>query len=108
MNNKKLPNRTRKHQIIVRLNDEEKSELDKKMSELSYERRTQLVKDALTNKTLRSNIYRQILLELSRQGSNLNQIARKANTDTSLSVEILEAIQKIKKQNEELLKYVSK
>ncbi|HDR9279394.1 plasmid mobilization relaxosome protein MobC [Burkholderia vietnamiensis] len=108
MNNKKLPNRTRKHQIIVRLNDEEKSELDKKMSELSYERRTQLVKDALTNKTLRSNIYRQILLELSRQGSNLNQIARKANTDTSLSVEILEAIQKIKEQNEELLKYVSK
>lgn len=108
MNNKKLPNRARKHQIIVRLNDEEKSELDKKMSELFYERRTQLVKDALTNKTLRSNIYRQILLELSRQGSNLNQIARKANTDTSLSVEILEAIQKIKEQNEELLRYVSK
>ncbi|WP_176316885.1 plasmid mobilization protein [Burkholderia vietnamiensis] len=108
MNNKKLANRARKHQIIVRLNDDEKSELDEKMRELSYERRTQLVKDALTNKTLRSNVYRQILLELSRQGSNLNQIARKANTDTSLSVEILEAIQKIKEQNEELLKYVSK
>ena len=108
MNNKKTPNRTRKHQIIVRLNDDEKNELDKKMSELSYERRTQLVKDALTNKAHYSNIYRLILLELSKQGSNLNQIARKANTDTSLSVEILEAIQKIKEQNEELLKYVSK
>lgn len=108
MNNKKLPNRVRKHQIIVRLNDEEKNELDKKMHELSYVRRTQLVKDVLTNKTHHSNIYRLILLELSRQGSNLNQIARKANTDTSLSVEILEAIQKIKEQNEELLKYVSK
>ncbi|WP_447085819.1 plasmid mobilization relaxosome protein MobC [Burkholderia glumae] len=49
-----------------------------------------------------------MLLEIGKQGSNLNQIARKANTDTSLSAEILEAIQKIKNQNEELLKYVSK
>ncbi|MDN7815973.1 MobC family plasmid mobilization relaxosome protein [Burkholderia cenocepacia] len=101
-------NRTRKHQIIVRLNDEEKIELERAMSVLSYERRTQLVKDALTNRTLYANIYRHLILELSKQGNNLNQIARKANTDTSLSAEILDALRKIKEQNAELLKYVSK
>ncbi|VVE12083.1 hypothetical protein PSP20601_02691 [Pandoraea sputorum] len=78
------------------------------MKNLSYERRAQLVKDALTNKTLYKNILRNVLFELNKQGSNLNQIAKKANTDTSLSVEILEAINKIKEQNVELLKYVSK
>ncbi|WP_124076493.1 MULTISPECIES: plasmid mobilization relaxosome protein MobC [Burkholderiaceae] len=108
MNNKKPPNRARKHQIVVRFNDEEKAELDKAMKNLSYERRAQLVKDALTNKTLYKNILRNVLFELNKQGSNLNQIAKKANTDTSLSVEILEAINKIKEQNVELLKYVSK
>ncbi|HDR9086936.1 TPA: plasmid mobilization relaxosome protein MobC [Burkholderia vietnamiensis] len=108
MNNKNTPNRVRKHQVIVRLNDEEKIELERAMSSLSYERRTQLVKDALTNRTLYANIYRHIILELSKQGNNLNQIARKANTDTALSAEILEALQKIKHQNEELLRYVSK
>lgn len=108
MTNKKPPNRARKHQIVVRFNDEEKAELDKAMENLSYERRAQLVKDALKNKTLYANIFRNVLLELNKQGSNLNQIAKKANTDTSLSAEILDAINKIKKQNEEILKYVSK
>ena len=108
MKNKNTPNRFRKHQVIVRLNDEEKKELERAMSALSYQRRTQLVKDALTNRTLYANIYRHIILELAKQGNNLNQIARKANTDTSLSKEILEALQKIKEQNAELLKYVSK
>ncbi|MBR7905820.1 plasmid mobilization relaxosome protein MobC [Burkholderia cenocepacia] len=107
MNTKNKPNRTRKHQIIIRLTDEEKSELELAMSVLFYKRRTQLVKDLLTNRTINANIYRRMLLEIGKQGSNLNQIARKANTDTSLSAEILEAINKVKKQNEELLKYVS-
>ncbi|WP_186108322.1 MULTISPECIES: plasmid mobilization relaxosome protein MobC [Burkholderia] len=107
MNDKKQPNRARKHQIVVRFNDEEKKELDDAMKKLSYERRAQLVQDALKNKSLYANIFRNVLLELSRQGNNLNQIARKANTD-NLSVEILEAIKKLKEQQQELLKYVSK
>ncbi|WP_367032064.1 plasmid mobilization relaxosome protein MobC [Burkholderia semiarida] len=102
MNNKRK-------KITLRLTPEQYKQMADKKQSLNFSKINDfiisLIKD---DKSLFANLHRQVIFELAKQGNNLNQIARKANTDTTLSKEILEALQKIKEQNAELLKYVSK
>ncbi|ABO55679.1 plasmid mobilization relaxosome protein MobC [Burkholderia multivorans] len=99
----------KRKKLTIRLTVEQYRKMTEKKSSLNFSKFNDFIISLINDdKSLFVNLHREIIFELSKQGSNLNQIARKANTDTSLSIEILEAIQKIKKQNEELLKYVSK
>ncbi|ONJ06133.1 MULTISPECIES: plasmid mobilization relaxosome protein MobC [Burkholderia cepacia complex] len=99
----------KRKKLTIRLTVEQYRKMTEKKSSLNFSKFNDFIISLINDdKSLFVNLHREIIFELSKQGSNLNQIARKANTDTSLSVEILEAIQKIKEQNEELLKYVSK
>ncbi|MBR8160985.1 plasmid mobilization relaxosome protein MobC [Burkholderia vietnamiensis] len=99
----------KRKKLTIRLTVEQYRKMTEKKSSLNFLKFNDFIISLINDdKSLFVNLHREIIFELSKQGSNLNQIARKVNTDTSLSIEILEAIQKIKKQNEELLKYVSK
>ncbi|VWD59954.1 mobilization protein [Burkholderia contaminans] len=99
----------KRKKLTIRLTVEQYRKMTEKKSSLNFSKFNDFIISLINDdKSLFVNLHREIIFELSKQGSNLNQIARKVNTDTSLSIEILEAIQKIKKQNEELLKYVSK
>lgn len=95
--------------LTVRLTIEQHKKMTDKKTSLNFSKMNDFIICLINDdKSLYANLVRNIIFELSKQGSNLNQIAKKANTDTSLSVEILDAINKIKEQNNELLKYVSK
>ncbi len=99
----------KRKKLTIRLTVEQYRKMTEKKSSLNFSKFNDFIISLINDdKSLFVNLHREIIFELSKQGSNLNQIARKVNTDPSLSIEILEAIQKIKKQNEELLKYVSK
>ncbi|WP_176316837.1 plasmid mobilization relaxosome protein MobC [Burkholderia vietnamiensis] len=99
----------KRKKITLRLTLEQYKQMADKKQSLNFSKTNDfiisLIKD---DKSLFANLHRQVIFELAKQGNNLNQIARKANTDTTLSKEILEALQKIKEQNAKLLKYVSK
>ncbi|CAJ5178700.1 mobilisation protein [Burkholderia pseudomallei] len=102
MNNKRK-------KITLRLTLEQYKQMADKKQSLNFSKTNDFIISLIKeDKSLFANLHRQVIFELAKQGNNLNQIARKANTDTTLSKEILEALQKIKEQNEELLKYVSK
>ncbi|PRE92219.1 plasmid mobilization relaxosome protein MobC [Burkholderia multivorans] len=95
--------------LTVRLTIEQHKKMTDKKTSLNFSKINDFIICLINDdKSLYVNLVRNIIFELNKQGSNLNQIAKKANTDTSLSVEILDAINKIKEQNKDLLKYVSK
>ena len=105
---KVIMNNKRK-KITLRLTHEQYKKMSEKKSSLNFSKINDFIISLINDdKSLFFNLHRQVIFELAKQGNNLNQIARKANTDTALSKEILEALQKIKEQNAELLKYVSK
>lgn len=72
-------NRKRDKQIKFYVNEKEYEQIKKKVEKSKLKQQEYLIKSALNKKIIVVDGLKEILLELSREGNNLNQIAKKIN-----------------------------
>lgn len=72
-------NRKREKQIKFYVNKKEYDQIKKKVEKSKLKQQEYLIKSALNKKIIVIDGLKEILLELSREGNNLNQIAKKIN-----------------------------
>ncbi len=72
-------NRKREKQIKFYVNEKEYDQIKKKVEKSKLNQQEYLIKSALNKKIIVIDGLKEILLELSREGNNLNQIAKKIN-----------------------------
>lgn len=72
-------NRKRDKQIKFYVTEKEYKEIKKKVEKSKLKQTDYLIKSALNKKIIVVDGLKEILLELSREGNNLNQIAKKIN-----------------------------
>ncbi|HHL2038398.1 TPA: plasmid mobilization relaxosome protein MobC [Clostridium perfringens] len=72
-------NRKRDKQIKFYVNEKEYEQIKKKVEKSKLKQQEYLIKSALNKKIIVIDGLKEILLELSREGNNLNQIAKKIN-----------------------------
>ena len=73
-------NRVRDKQMIIRMTDTEVSEFDKKMKEARYKSRADFIMALLRNvKIIVPENFREIAVELKKEGNNLNQAMKLYN-----------------------------
>ncbi|MBB2932467.1 plasmid mobilization relaxosome protein MobC [Paraburkholderia silvatlantica] len=85
-------NRTRPHQTNIRLNDEERDYFDALANELNLPDRASLLKKLASGKSVFIPILTRALFLLNNQTNNINQIARRANSNTSVDELILKEL----------------
>ncbi|EGT4142438.1 plasmid mobilization relaxosome protein MobC, partial [Clostridium perfringens] len=68
-------NRKREKQIKFYVNEKEYEQIKKKVEKSKLKQQEYLIKSALNKKIIVIDGLKEILLELSREGNNLNQIA---------------------------------
>ena len=78
---KKKANRKRKHRLYFSATEKEKEKIEKKIEKSKMTKQDFLLKMALEKeiKVVPKEELAKIIIELSRQGNNLNQIAKKLN-----------------------------
>ncbi|WP_283697275.1 plasmid mobilization protein [Clostridium perfringens] len=74
-----IENRKREKQIKFYVNEKEYDQIKKKVKKSKLKQQEYLIKSALNKKIIVIDGLKEILLELSREGNNLNQIAKKIN-----------------------------
>ena len=72
-------NRKREKQIKFYVNEKEYDQIKKKVEKSKLKQQEYLIKSALNKKIIVIDGLKEILLEPSREGNNLNQIAKKIN-----------------------------
>lgn len=72
-------NRKREKQIKFYVNEKEYDQIKKKVEKSKLKQQEYLINSALNKKIIVIDGLKEILLELSREGNNLNQIAKKIN-----------------------------
>lgn len=72
-------NRKRNKQIKFYVNEKEYDQIKKKVEKSKLKQQEYLIKSALNKKIIVIDGLKEMLLELSREGNNLNQIAKKIN-----------------------------
>lgn len=72
-------NRKREKQIKFYVNQKEYDQIKKKVEKSKLKQQEYLIKSALNKKIIVIDGLKEILLEPSREGNNLNQIAKKIN-----------------------------
>ena len=72
-------NRKREKQIKFYVNEKEYDQIKKKVKKSKLKQQEYLIKSALNKKIIVIDGLKEMLLELSREGNNLNQIAKKIN-----------------------------
>lgn len=72
-------NRKRDKQIKFYVNEKEYEQIKKKVEKSKLKQQEYLIKSALNKKIIVIDGLKEIFLELSREGNNLNQIAKKIN-----------------------------
>lgn len=72
-------NRKRNKQIKFYVNEKEYEQIKRKVEKSKLKQQEYLIKSALNKKIIVVDGLKEILLELSREGNNLNQIAKKIN-----------------------------
>lgn len=72
-------NRKRDKQIKFYVNEKEYEQIKKNVEKSKLKQQEYLIKSALNKKIIVVDGLKEILLELSREGNNLNQIAKKIN-----------------------------
>lgn len=72
-------NRKREKQIKFYVNEKEYDQIKKKVEKSKLKQQEYLIKSALNKKIIVIDGLKEILLELSREGNNLNQISKKIN-----------------------------
>ena len=70
-------NRKREKQIKFYVNEKEYDQIKKKVEKSKLKQQEYLIKSALNKKIIVIDGLKEILLELSREGNNLNQISKK-------------------------------
>ncbi|XZK95641.1 plasmid mobilization protein (plasmid) [Clostridium perfringens] len=103
-------NRKREKQIKFYVNQKEYDQIKKKVEKSKLKQQEYLIKSALNKKIIVIDGLKEILLELSREGNNLNQIAKKINEGEQKDIKemknklnnLWDLIEKILKTLEEL------
>lgn len=72
-------NRKRDKQIKFYVNEKEYEQIKRKVEKSKLKQQEYLIKSALNKKIIVIDGLKEIFLELSREGNNLNQIAKKIN-----------------------------
>ncbi|MGU8865024.1 plasmid mobilization protein [Clostridium perfringens] len=72
-------NRKREKQIKFYVNEKEYEQIKKKVEKSKLKQQEYLIKSALNKKIIVIDGLKEMLSELSREGNNLNQIAKKIN-----------------------------
>jgi hypothetical protein len=91
-------NRKRQKQIVIRLTEQEFSQLKKKVRESGLSQQTFLIKAFSDKKLVNPIILNRLISEISHIGNNLNQIAKRCNSGRT---DVLSEVIKIKKELEE-------
>ena len=84
--------RTRSHQVSFRLNDKEYALLQRKLAASGKSLTEFFIETISKGKVIVINDFIPLLLELKRQGVNLNQLVRRANQFSPLSEHKTQAI----------------
>ena len=79
-------NRKRDKQIKFYVTEKEYKEIKKKVEKSKLKQTDYLIKSALNKKIIVVDGLKEILLELSREGNNLNQIAKKINEGEQIDI----------------------
>ena len=79
-------NRKRDKQIKFYVTEKEYKEIKKKVEKSKLKQTDYLIKSALNKKIIMVDGLKEILLELSREGNNLNQIAKKINEGEQIDI----------------------
>ena len=75
-----MANRKRTKQIVIRMSDEEYETLKRKVEQSGLKQQEYLIK-AITNKPImNTDDLKEVVVELKRQGNNLNQLTQKLNS----------------------------
>lgn len=72
-------NRNRPKQIVIRVSEEELQKIKKKVEASGMSQQEYLIKAILDKKVTNTDGIKEILPQLGKVGSNLNQVARKLN-----------------------------
>lgn len=79
-------NRKRDKQIKFYVTEKEYEDIKKKVEKSKLKQTDYLIKSALNKKIIVVDGLKEILLELSREGNNLNQIAKKINEEEQTDI----------------------
>ena len=98
---KKEPKRTRPNQIKFFVSDSELEKIDKKIQKSKMTKSDYLRNAALGKEIVIIEDFKEFFIELKKQGTNINQIARVLNSDGSVELgKIEEFTEEYKKLNE--------
>lgn len=90
--------RKRDKQIVVRLSDEELAQVKEKVEKSGMSQQDYIIKSLTKTKVVNTDTLTDVLVELKREGNNLNQLARQANMNGWISEEDLaDAVMELKK-----------
>ncbi len=87
-------NRTRPKQIVIRLTEKEKEQLQAKVKKSGLKQQDYLIKCILEKKVLNTDGLKEVTPELKRIGVNLNQIAKTCNQGNQATYKEIQEIGK--------------
>ncbi len=87
-------NRTRPKQIVIRLTEKEKEQLQLKVKKSGLKQQDYLIKCILEKKILNTDGLKEVTPELKRIGVNLNQIAKSCNIGNQATYKEIQEIGK--------------
>ncbi len=87
-------NRTRPKQIVIRLTEKEKEQLQAKVKKSGLKQQDYLIKCILGKKVLNTDGLKEVTPELKRIGVNLNQIAKTCNQGNQATYKEIQEIGK--------------
>ena len=73
-------NKNRQHKVTFRLSDSELSDLKSKIQKSGFNEQQYLLRAVLEKKMIDKELLHNLMIELRREGVNLNQIARSCNS----------------------------
>jgi hypothetical protein len=94
------------HQFLLRFNEAEKNKISCDCQNLGYRNRSQYLRDLIQGNYPYTNLYREVVKELRKQGNNLNQTARYCHQENKVDEEVLRVLTTIVKSHAELLQIV--
>lgn len=89
-----MANRKRNNSVILRLNDEEFAELTKRSEQCKLTKQEYLLRCSLQKEIVVVNEGSEILKQLIRIGTNINQIAKVANSTSKIDLEKVEDLKR--------------
>lgn len=96
--------RNSKNKLQVWIDDDLSHKIAIDCQSLSYRNKSDYVRDRLQAKSTYLNLHKEVILQMKKQGNNINQIAKHLNSFGLVeSCELKNALDKITKSNFELL-----